>query len=147
MAKISEQAVQKLRVLLASWTVFRHKVHSYHWNVDGHNFNPLHDKFHGLYDLALEHVDTMAERLKQIGEAPVNTLTEVLALTQVPDVNTTGSDEDMVNDTLSVLNVLSNLQTDLWADSVEDSVTNDIMIQLNKTVEFELWQLGAWIKK
>ena len=148
MANITSETANKLRALLASWAIFRQKTHSYHWNVAGKNFLEYHKLFGDLYDCAVDHMDTIAERLKQLKEPTVNTLAEMIQLSQVSDSVILSSDSEMLKDIMVALNQISVLQSEIWAESneVADVVTNDLMVQNNKWIELQLWFLESLLK-
>ena len=70
----------KMNVYLANLTIFYKKVHNLHWNVKGHNFFGLHQKYDDLYNEFQDKIDEVAERLLSLGQTPVSNYKEVLAL-------------------------------------------------------------------
>ena len=61
-----------LKIALANTFVMYFKAHSYHWNVEGPNFNDYHGYFGGLYDELFGAVDPIAEHIRAIDQyAPV----------------------------------------------------------------------------
>jgi starvation-inducible DNA-binding protein len=61
-----------LKIALANTFVMYFKAHSYHWNVEGPNFNDYHGYFGGLYDELWGAVDPIAEHIRAIDQyAPV----------------------------------------------------------------------------
>lgn len=63
-----DPVVESLRALLAKTTEVRDRTQSFHWNVTGPYFPILHDMFGGQYDELAEAIDSIAERLRQMGE-------------------------------------------------------------------------------
>jgi len=62
-----------LKIALANTFVMYFKAHSYHWNVEGPNFNDYHGFFGGLYDELQGAIDPIAEHIRTIdGYAPVS---------------------------------------------------------------------------
>ena len=59
-----------LQVLLHETLILSLKTQSFHWNVEGPNFGPLHDLFGTQYEFLQEAADTIAERLRALGEYP-----------------------------------------------------------------------------
>ncbi len=59
---------QTLQNVLASTYGLYLMTHNYHWNVEGSNFVPLHTLFEGQYTALFLAVDTIAERIRALGE-------------------------------------------------------------------------------
>lgn len=134
---------EKLKSLLASWLVFRQKVHVYHWNIKGATFLELHAHFGKFYYEAVEKADSIAERMKQLGMSPINSLKEVTELSQVKDENTADSGTKMLEDLLEALTTLNAQQKELWEMSSDDYVTNDLMVKLSEYTGFQEWLLKS----
>ena len=61
-----------LKIALSNTFVMYFKSHSYHWNVEGPNFNDYHGYFGGLYEELWGAVDPIAEHIRAIDQyAPV----------------------------------------------------------------------------
>jgi len=145
MAKINQGTIDKMFILLASWGVFRQKTHSYHWNIKGQNFNPLHKFFGDLYDTSVSNMDAVAERLRQLGVLVPLTLSFCVEKSVIEDKNDATSDKEIVSDLIEAVAQLSILQTEIYieAEDQKDSVTLDLMVQLNKGTEQNSWWLSA----
>ena len=64
-----DQLAAALKIALANTFVMYFRAHSYHWNVEGPNFNDYHGYFGGLYDA----VDPIAEHIRAIDKyAPIS---------------------------------------------------------------------------
>ena len=55
--------VSALHQLLADFQVYYTNLRGFHWNIKGHGFFVLHEKFESMYDDAAEKVDEIAERI------------------------------------------------------------------------------------
>lgn len=146
MAKINQETVSKMRQLLSSWTVFYQKAHTFHWDLVGNNFNELHKYFETLYNESVEHTDSVAERLRQIGEKTALSLAVALGNSVVEDDNSASTAREMVASLVTGLAQLTALQSDIFieANSQNDYVTADLMTQLSKWTEFNSWFLTSW---
>ena len=72
------------RLLADSYTLYL-KTHNYHWNVTGPMFNTLHLMFEGQYtELALA-VDSIAERIRALGEPAPGSYRAYSKLTGIPE--------------------------------------------------------------
>jgi len=69
-AKASDTAavIAGLKQVVADLHVLTALTHNAHWNVEGFNFIALHKEFGDEYDAAFEETDTVAERLRQLGQ-------------------------------------------------------------------------------
>ncbi len=59
-------AIDVLSARLADATAMLLALKQAHWNVKGPNFIAIHELFDGVYDRLEPHIDTMAERIKQL---------------------------------------------------------------------------------
>jgi starvation-inducible DNA-binding protein len=148
MAQLTSSTVQKIRVLLASWTSVRQKTHVFHWNITGSSFNELHKYFEELYDEAVNSMDSCAERLRQVGVLVEMSLKDAAELSVLGDAGfSTTDDREMVIDLIRSYAQLTALQNEIYseADEVGDYVTADLMTQLSKTNELRSWFLSSWL--
>ena len=145
MAKINSETVSKLRRLLASWTVFYQKAHTYHWDLTGENFLSFHKHLETLYNESVEHTDSIAERLRQIGERTALTLNGASSDSVVQDENGANTANAIAQDLITGIAQLTALQTEIYneADEQGDYVTADLMTQLSKWCEFNSWFLAS----
>ena len=73
MVKNMEELKATLRVLLANHFVAYFKAQSYHWNIEGVNFNEYHAFFADLYGAYYAEIDPLAEYLRILGDyAPIS---------------------------------------------------------------------------
>lgn len=59
--------VSALHQLLADFQVYYTNLRGFHWNIKGHGFFVLHEKFESMYDDAAEKVDEIAELYPDAG--------------------------------------------------------------------------------
>ena len=59
-----------LQSLLHDTLILGLKTQSFHWNVEGPHFGPLHTLFGTQYEALQEAADTIAERLRALGDYP-----------------------------------------------------------------------------
>ncbi len=108
-------------------------------------FDELHKLFKELYEEADAHYDAVSERMRQIGERVVFSCAELAEQSAVNDENNANTPQEMLRGTIDAFAALSSLQTEIWfeSDDQKDIVTNDLMVQLNKAVEFKNWMVSA----
>lgn len=105
----------ELPILLANLHVLSIKAHNFHWNVRGVNFGPLHELFDTIHEIANDHIDDVAERMRALRLVTPGSMQEFLNLTTISE--TTGQSQ-------SAKNMLLDLHTDL----------QDVSEQLNTIV-------------
>ncbi len=62
-----EQLIQQLRVILGTNFGLYFKAHSFHWNVEGPNFNDYHAFLGTFYNAVWLNSDLIAEKLRMLG--------------------------------------------------------------------------------
>ncbi|KXK26172.1 MAG: DNA protection during starvation protein [candidate division WS6 bacterium OLB20] len=72
-----------LNELLGTLVVFNQGVHNFHWNVRGPKFFVLHEKLDELYKANAEHIDSVAERVRKLGDTPESTLAGYLKISLI----------------------------------------------------------------
>lgn len=128
--------------LVIYWLVFRNFAHFAHINVQGGHFFTLHAEFKTLYEGALDRVDEIAERYKQINPDADLQIT-------CPEITYPISDNrELIREAIKQLRTLREMQNEIWAqtNSNGDYVTNDLMVQCSKFVDFHVWQLTEFLK-
>lgn len=142
---MNEELIKSLMKLLASWTVFYQKTHTYHWDFTGKNFLEVHAQFKSMYEDSVENSDTIAERLRQLGVKIKLNLKTAVSDSVITDENSPEKPEEIIRDTISSLAQLSLLQTEIMsmAEEQKDLVTHDCMIQLTKWAEMKSWFLTS----
>ncbi len=75
----------RLNKLLADEYVLYVKTQKYHWNVTGPFFGPLHKLFNDQYDMLLEFIDEVAERVRALGFKASGTMVEFIELTSLSE--------------------------------------------------------------
>lgn len=145
MANINNTTMSKMRRLLASWTVFYQKTHTYHWDFTGQQFLEFHEHMKKLYEQSVENSDLVAERMRQIGEKINLTLKDAVEGSVVEDKNSANTLIEVVDDLVIAYSQILLLQNEIFLDSNEqqDYVTADLMTQLSKNVEFNSWFLTS----
>lgn len=85
-----DELAAALKICQANTFVMYFKAHSYHWNIEGPNFNDYHGYFGGLYEELWGAVDPIAEHIRAIDKyAPVG-------LADLYDAKTVADDQSRV---------------------------------------------------
>ena len=138
-----------LKIALANTFVMYFKSHSYHWNVEGPNFNDYHGYFGGLYEELWGAVDPIAEHIRAIDQyAP-------FGLADMYDAKTVADDQSRVVDTKQMFfnlidandEVIASLNKayDLANYSKQNGLANFIQDRLDVHAKHG-WQLRALSK-
>src|SRR5215472_15517318 len=87
------QAVsEQLSKLLADEFVLYTKTRNAHWNVEGPDFHAMHLFFESQYEALDETMDSVAERIRQIGHYAPATLKSFLQLTHLAELTERSND-------------------------------------------------------
>lgn len=138
-----------LKIVLSNTFVMYFKSHSYHWNVEGPNFNDYHGYFGGLYEELWGAVDPIAEHIRAIDQyAPVG-------LSDLYDAKTIADDQARVLFTKQMfLNLIDandlvieslNKAFDLATYSKKQGLCNFLADRLDVHAKYG-WQLRSLIK-
>lgn len=119
---------------VANWTVLYTKLHNFHWNVKGHHFFVLHEKFEELYNEAAVHIDELAERLLAIEGNPVATMKESLEKATIKEAQEEKEADRMVQSivddfTLIIKELKEGVQI---AESSGDDGTADMFVAISQ---------------
>ncbi|RDU73795.1 DNA starvation/stationary phase protection protein [Helicobacter aurati] len=121
-----------LKQLQADSLVFFMKVHNFHWNVKGKDFPQTHKVTEEIYTIFSNIFDDLAERIAQLGDTPLVTLTEILKTAQIKeDSNTSFRSESVMKNILAdyqyfletfrklseIANATQDIATQAYADS------------------------------
>lgn len=70
--------VTQLNKVLADTMVFYFKAHSFHWNVEGPNFNDYHAFLSTVYTASFANLDPLAEYIRQLDQYAPNSLSQLV---------------------------------------------------------------------
>jgi len=74
-----------LRTVLSDAFVLYFKAHSYHWNIEGPDFEQYHSFLGKFYESVFEEVDTVAELIRTLDVYAPTSLARLKALTTVQE--------------------------------------------------------------
>lgn len=137
--------IQGLKELLANTYTLYLKTQNYHWNVEGPYFYSLHLLFETQYKELAQALDTIAERIRSLGEIAPGSYTAFSTLTSIPDAKTPIKALEMVSDLhqshkllIQQLNELLNL-----AKQSNDEATQNLFVERLETHEKIAWMLRS----
>ena len=137
-----------LRRLLANYQVHYHKLRQFHWNIEGADFFELHDKFEEDYTLAVEQIDTLAERIRAFGLPVDMSIQETLELAEIKDTPKARTAMDMVRQILGDYEILHNCMLDVLTASLDngDTATEYMVSGFIRGLEKRNWMYTSWCK-
>lgn len=141
--------VSALHQLLADFQVYYTNLRGLHWNIKGHGFFVLHEKFESMYDDAAEKVDEIAERILMLGSVPENKFSEYLKVAKIKEVSDVACGSDAVSNILETYGYLIGEERKIieLANEAGDDVTADLMTGYLKEQEKMVWMLVAFSTK
>ncbi len=133
-----------LREVLADTFVMYFKAHSFHWNVEGPDFQQYHNFLGDLYEELHGAVDTIAEHIRAIDYYAPTSLTTFLENTKINEKAEIKSAVDMIKELSSDNNVvLASLYVayQLAEDNTELGLANFIQDRI------DIHQKHGWMLK
>jgi starvation-inducible DNA-binding protein len=144
--EIRKGSIELLNARLADCIDLLHQGKQAHWNVKGPNFIALHKLFDEVVGATGEYMDTIAERIVQLGgtaEGTIQVAAKQTSLPAYPLKITTGEDHvDALSTALAVFGkkVRHNIDE---ADEWGDKDTADIFTEVSRGVDQYLWFVEA----
>jgi starvation-inducible DNA-binding protein len=80
-----EQLIQQLKVILGTNFALYFKSHTFHWNIEGPNFNDYHTFLNLFYNAVWANTDLIAEKIRMLDAYAPTTLPRMLELSDIPD--------------------------------------------------------------
>lgn len=141
----STETVQQLRKALAETKLETAKAQTFHWNVKGMAFGPLHNLFQEIYEDHFEAEDTLAERMRALDVIADGRLREVLAASSLIESDPHLKAEEMVSALADDQWQLSETMQDLAkaAETEGDQVTADMAIERAQIHDKFAWMLRS----
>jgi len=141
------EIVKRLGKHVADCAVLYVKIHNYHWHVIGTEFNRAHKMTEGYYEELADVLDSLAERILQLGERSPATLKDYLKLTGIKE-------EDNAN-CFTIIDVAKSIKADfeymlkelhqtqkIVAES-GDCTTDGLVSGIIANLEKHVWMLGS----
>lgn len=137
--------IEELARALSVTMVETAKAQTYHWNVTGMAFGPLHALFQEIYEDHFEAQDTLAERIKALGGHADGRLSHVLELSTLEECDGSMVARQMVENLARDQRTLSSTLRRLAhaAEAAGDIVTNDLAIERAEAHDTFAWKLEA----
>jgi len=135
---IVEKAASILQIRLSETLALTALLKHAHWNISGPNFIATHEMLDRLKDEFDDHSDTLAERLKALGEfadGDVRTTASVNAIPDYPSKPATGPKHlEAVADAFAALS--GRIRSDIKAlEEVGDAISVDVLTEIGRASE------------
>lgn len=144
----THNTVQCLTQLLADTYALYLKTQYHHWNIVGSNFFMLHKMLEEQYEHLAEAVDEIAERIRALGAIAPGSFEEFNKLTAIKSAKESSdwvqSIESLYTDHLYLVSSLQ--QYIRHAETAQDDVSMDLMIQRSAYHQKTAWMLESTIK-
>jgi len=133
--------------LLADSFILYLKTHSFHWNVEGPQFNSLHQMFMVQYTELWNALDLIAERIRALGFYAPGSFKKYSKLSSIEESEEQLPASDMIKQLLdgheSVAQTARNVLP--LADAGTDEATLDLLTQRLQVHEKTAWMLRAML--
>ncbi len=131
--------------LLADTYVVYNSTQCGHWNIEGPQFQPLHELFENQYGELAEAIDVIAERIRALGFYAPGTLPELLEMSRVQQ-RPGQRDADsillhLIESHQQVAHRLRELQG--LAEAEMDEATLDVLVERLRSHEKTVWMLKS----
>lgn len=139
-----------LSKLLADEFVLYTKTRNAHWNVVGPDFHAMHIFFEQQYEQLDDTMDSVAERIRQLGHYAPATLQSFLQLTHLTEKldkpnDSLGFIQELLTDHESII-IYIRENINKFADEYGDAGTSDFITGLMEEHEKMAWMLRAHLK-
>ncbi len=142
----SKAMINLLNARLADAIDVRLAIKQAHWNIKGPNFIALHELFDDVSGHFDDHVDTIAERVVQLGGQAMGTTQAVASTTKMPQYPVEATDQ--ADHIKALTEMIGSFAKSVRAaideaDNASDADTADIFTQVSRAVDKDLWFIGS----
>lgn len=144
------QSIDILNARLADTVDLKTQAKQAHWNVKGPEFFQLHELFDTLAEHFDAQADLIAERVTAIGGTALGTARLVAATSSIPeyDLDATGGIDHVLALSQRLARAANQLRGDIERTaSFGDQGTSDLLTELTRQADKDLWFLEAHLQK
>jgi len=134
------------RLLADSYSLYL-KTHNYHWNVEGPQFNTLHQMFETHYTELATAVDEIAERIRALGVKAPGSYSKYAALTSVDEGTGDEDASEMIRQLVIGQETVARTARSVIevAGAANDEPTADLLTQRMQIHEKNAWMLRSML--
>lgn len=138
-----------LSALLADSYMLYIKTHNFHWNVEGPMFNTLHTMFMDQYTELWNALDTLAERIRALGEYAPGSYKQFAALTSIEESEKVPKAEKMISELIKGHEIVIQTARKLLpvCGEAHDDVTAGVLTDRLEIHEKTSWMLRSLLAK
>ncbi|MFY8275265.1 Dps family protein [Pseudoalteromonas sp. SSDWG2] len=143
----TQRVIEQLNRLLSCYQIQYMNARGFHWNIKGRDFFELHVKFEEIYNLLLEKVDEIAERILTLGGEPLHAFSDYIELSQINEAKNISDGGKAVENLLDGYATLIKMQRKVLSEAGDndDEGTAALMSDYIKEQEKLVWMLKAYI--
>ncbi len=134
------------RLLADSYSLYL-KTHNFHWNVEGPQFNTLHQMFEVQYAELAAAVDEIAERIRALGVKAPGSYSAFAAQTSIEEATGDEAAEEMIRQLAIGQEAVVRTARDVFpiADAAHDEPSADLLTQRMQIHEKNAWMLRSML--
>jgi starvation-inducible DNA-binding protein len=131
--------------VLSDTVVLMHKTQAYHWNVVGPLFHPLHELTEKQYEELFEAADTLAERVRALGELAPFSVADMMTRAQLGEEDRVRDARGMIEQLIADNEAAVRRQREVaqLAAEHQDGASEDLMNARMSAHEEAVWMLRA----
>ncbi len=146
-----KKVAEILNRLLADEFLLYTKTLNFHWNIEGSNFHSLHLFLDEQYNRLQTIVDSVAERIREIGHFATGSMKEFMQIASLSEQpGSAAVSEDMIKQLLddheTIIRKTRGLIYDL-DEEYDDAGTSDCITGIMKEHEMMAWMLRACVRQ
>ena len=147
--EVRSQIVELLNHTLATSTDLKTQIKQAHWNIKGKDFYQLHLLFDEIATEVEAHIDLLAERVTALGGEALGTARIAAQHSELPEYPLGLIDGmehvAMLADRLAIF-AKSLRQNIDKTDALGDMDTNDLYVEISRSIDKQLWFLEAHLQ-
>ena len=145
-----QEIIQILNARLADTLDLKLQTKHAHWNVKGSDFIQLHELFDEVATHLEAHSDLIAERITAVGGVANGTTRQAAAASSIPeyDLNAVDGLAHVAALVERLAKLTNQARTDIdRADELDDKGTSDLLTQIVRDADKDLWFLEAHLQR
>lgn len=134
------------RLLADSYLLYL-KTQNYHWNVTGAMFQPLHVLFEEQYKELSVSIDSIAERIRSLGEFAPGSFSSFMKVTSIKEESGVPDADEMIINLVQGNEAVVATAREMISltNECEDDVTADLLVERMQVHEKNAWMLRSML--